>query len=229
VEDLREDFVRVEKKSYSARHRIVNAVTKILGFGKIFRKTDHGDDNKNRCELLIFDDAFPHPISGSRYEEFCAYLNHFGPLLIVTSGAALRGVEESRNITEVVIDFISENPKFLTKVLIFDKKAQYDAKLAYAARFENVVDFDLGYSVKVPFIVNLSSDERLDDEPALLRKYLSTPYCRKVIITDAATRDRLVAQQICPAEKVELCDISISSRMTFMEQELEKAGVVKNL
>ena len=67
--------------------------------------------------------------------------------------------------------------------------------------------YDLGYSLKIPFIVNLypggslqTNDKATDSH---LKKYLCSPYCKKVIVTQNYIFDYLLKNKLCPKEKIE--------------------------
>ena len=70
-----------------------------------------------KVDLLIFDDIFPHPVSGFRYEEFTVLLSSFKKSKIVMSPSAYSVVNTPVNDHKKhIINFIEEN-KFLKNKL----------------------------------------------------------------------------------------------------------------
>ena len=64
AKEFRENFVRVVKTHYGIRHKLVNLLSKMLGFGTIFKKVAQRDVTRIKDtasnEILIFDDSLLH-------------------------------------------------------------------------------------------------------------------------------------------------------------------------
>jgi len=128
VLETKQDFIWVEEGSYGAYHKAMNLLSRALGLGKVLRKTPDFSETV-RSETLLFDDAFPLKHS----EEVRNFLTHHRNTSVVATGADFQCLGETRSLAECVLDFCYENPKFLSKVLMFDENVHYDAKLAIVA------------------------------------------------------------------------------------------------
>lgn len=201
--------IAIPRDEYTLKHSFVNNISKFLGFGKIFIKVDsqlHSIKQDINVDLLIFDDVFPHKLSPFRYSEYIEYLKHFKNILISATGISLGCLNETKTITQIISEFILENPHFLNKIKPYECIDNFNAKLIYVNFLGNALLNNL-IKLKTPFILNLYpggmfqlNDEKTDCH---LKNILSSPYFRKVIVTQQITYDYLINKCFCKPEQIE--------------------------
>ena len=185
-------------------------------------------------DILIFDDCFPHPLSAFRYTEYTEYLKNFKEIRIVSNGDFF-WFNESKSLKSVINEYINKMPIVKSKLSIYQPNTVYSSKLIYVTFLNNVILHDLGYSLKVPFIVNLYPGGGLEvnnkKTDNLLKKYLTSPYCKKVIITQDYVTDYLLHNQLCPKEKIEFI-YGVVTPLELLERKVEnkkRYGFQKNV
>lgn len=188
-----------------------------------------GITNQIDTDILIFDDIFPHPFSAFRYTEYTEYLKYFDKIKIICNGLSLFYCKDNKNIKYLINEYLDKFPLFKSKLSAYKPTTFYKAKLIYVNFLGSVVHYDLGYSFKVPFIVNLYpggflqvNNKEIDN---YLKKYLCSTYCKKVIVTQDYVYDYLVTNKLCPKEKIEfifggvvsleLLDIKVSNKERY--------------
>lgn len=186
-------------------------------------------------DLLIFDDFFPHPLSPFRYTEYGEYLKNFKKIKIISDGQSLMWCKDGSSLSSVIDKYLDKFPLFKSKIEEYNFATSYNAKLVYVTFLGNVVHHDLGYSLKVPFIVNLYpggmlqiNDKVIDSH---LKKYLGSPYCKKVIVTQNYVYDYLLKNKLCPKEKIEFI-FGVVTPFELLDMKIEKKeryGFQKNV
>lgn len=159
-------------------------------------------------DLLIFDDIFPHPVSGFRLEEFTILLQRFEKSKIVVAPTAYVVVnskikDHNRDCTL----FVEQYPNLKSKVRINKKFVNINTKLFYCIFIHNIFN-NLHWleKYKIPFVFTLypGGGFKLNDLECdfKLRKVLSSPQFRQVIVTQKITRDYLITNGFCSKEKI---------------------------
>lgn len=185
-------------------------------------------------DVLIFDDSFPSQHSPFRYNEYMHYLKHFNNIIIACTGESLYYISNI-TLSKLLFDFRKEYPLFQDKLKIFSSNDIYKTKLVFVNFLGNAIDFDLGYMRKIPFIINIYPGGRFainnPEVDEMLERYLQSPYCRKVIVTQRVTYDYLLEKNFCSKDKIEFIygcilpqqflDISIKDKQWF--------GIDKNI
>src|SRR5689334_17101432 len=77
--------------------------------------------------LAIYDDLFPHPISGFRFAEFMTYLEHLPGSHIYTTGGSLPLIQEPRSLPMVLAGFDAAHPQCAGRV---EEYQQHSVELA---------------------------------------------------------------------------------------------------
>lgn len=159
-------------------------------------------------ELVIADDAYPHPQSAFRLEEYDAYLRHFKRSVVYTTGRAFTFFREIRSVTDVIRAHESDHRGVSGRITILDRTAPVHGRLAYTIfagnAWDNIEYFERNH---LPFVFTLypggsfylndaASDERL-------RRVFASKMFRRVIVTQKITRDYLLEKNFCPLEKIE--------------------------
>lgn len=158
--------------------------------------------------LVIIDDVFPSKRSKFRYQEFTSYLEHIERTKILTTGITLPALTEM-NLAELLINYKRRFPEFGGKVFNFDGIWRpVGCKLLYFI-YLNIAYFCLRLAEEngIPFIFTLypGGGFALDNEESntILKRVLTSPCFRKVIVTQQITYDYLVNNQFCSKEKIE--------------------------
>lgn len=158
-------------------------------------------------DILIFDDIFPHPVSGFRLEEFTVLLSSFN---------------KSKAIVDPTAYYILNTPleNHQKHIKEFETKFKLNNKIKPKAGFVNI-NTRLYYCVflhnicknliwlekyKIPFIFTLypgggfKINEIISDNE--LKKVFGSPMFRKVIVTQKITYDYLLEKNLCNSEKI---------------------------
>lgn len=159
-------------------------------------------------DLIIFDDVFPHPISAFRFQEYNSYLEHFIEMKIYVNPLTYNLINEDRSFETMVKIYEEEYPQFKGKVERFDPKMNFQSKLAYTIFINNINNFiDVIEKYEIPFAFTLypgggfQLNDEISDEK--LRRVFSSPYFRKVIVTQKITHDYLLENNFCREDQIE--------------------------
>jgi len=196
---LQKDFVKVEKDDYGSRYRLLNLVSKALGFGKIFRRISLREQETVTSEILVFDTLLQSsPMSYAM--ETASLLQHLPRALLI----AIQKNGESR---DALVEFLMQNPQYNSKVFPFDDNSTYDARLAYATSLDAALFCDMGGGMKIPFVVIIDSSSLESKSNSVIMQFRNnaiSPLCRKVIVETEEIRSFLTDTAICPDEKIEI-------------------------
>nr|WP_315174710.1 glycosyltransferase family 4 protein [uncultured Flavobacterium sp.] len=163
----------------------------------------------SKVDLLIYDDVFPHPISGFRLEEFSVLLKRFKKskiLMTPDSYPALKTpkTEHQNHINELIVLF----PFFKKKMKFRKSYININAKLFYCVFIQNIFP-NLWWleKYKIPFAFTLypGGGFQIDDlaSDMKLKEVFSSPQFRKVIVTQLYTKEYLINNNFCPNDKIE--------------------------
>lgn len=159
-------------------------------------------------DIIIFDDVFPHPLSAFRFQEYNSYLEHFNKMKIYSTGTALSSLKEKRSLGAVIEDYEEEFPQFEGKVEKYSSEIILQSKVIYTIFLNNIYSYiDTIEKYKIPFMFTLypGGGFYLNDEISdkKLKKVFSSPYFRKVIVTQKVTYDYLIDNNFCKANQIE--------------------------
>ncbi|UWY28617.1 glycosyltransferase [Flavobacterium sp. TR2] len=184
-------------------------------------------------DLLIFDDIFPHPISGFRLEEFTFLLNCLKKSKIVVLPTAYRFintpvVEHKKHIKEFESQFKLKNKVKLRKGFL-----NINAKVFYCVFLHNI-SRNLSWleKHKIPFIFTLYpgggfelEESKSDNE---LKKVCESPMFRKVIVTQQITYDYLLKKNICKAESIKFIFGCVVPQISMIKDLVNKKSYLIN-
>jgi glycosyltransferase involved in cell wall biosynthesis len=162
-----------------------------------------------KTDLLIFDNIFPHPVSGFRYEEFAVLLSSFRNSKIIMSSSAYSVVNTSvKDHKNHIKDFIKQNKSLKNKLKLRKGFVNVNAKLFYCVFISNVFN-NLNWLEKheIPFVFTLypgggfQLNEILSDNK--LKKVFASPMFRKVIVTQKITYDYLINNNFCKSDDIQ--------------------------
>lgn len=179
-------------------------------------------------DLLIYDDIFPHPVSGFRYEEFTLLLSVFQKSKIIMTSDSYSVVKAPiEKHKQHVADFLYLNNS-LKKRLIHKKGfININSKLFYCIFLNNIfTNLDWLEEYKIPFVFTLypgggfEVDEFSSDMK--LKKVFISPMFRKVIITQIYTQNYLLNNNYCKLENMEFVFGGVVPQNSLQEKVINK-------
>ena len=198
---------------------IINTIEKVASRVRKLSENNEHDENTLQ-DIIIFDDLFPHPVSAFRFQEYSSYLEHFERIKIYSTGSALEYIKEEKPLETVIKDYEEEFPQFKGKVesyvpktilhpkTILGPERISQSKAAYTLFLNNIYAYiDIIERYKIPFVFTLYPgggfylNDKISDNK--LKKVLSSPYFRKVIVNQQVTYDYLVDNDLCEAEQIQ--------------------------
>lgn len=163
-----------------------------------------------RYDLIIYDDIYPHPVSGFRLEEYTVLLTEIKKSKILLSPKAYPIVNTPVSLHRSHINEIIRNNLQLSGKLELRKRlVNLNTKLFYCIFINNIYDFVFYLEkFKIPFVFTLypgggfQMNSKYSNKK--LRRVLSSPMFRKVIVTQNVTKDYLVTNQFCSEDQIAL-------------------------
>lgn len=159
-------------------------------------------------DLLIYDTAFPNPVSGFRFAEFNALLQAFKNVKIIVNPTDYPPINQRSEIHKADITNLKTTHHIsYQKTFAGTVQNIKNAKLFYCIFLNNMYD-SLPYveQKKINFIFTLYPGGGFDtkDEIALnkLKAVLSSKYFKGVIVTQQFTQDFIVNRYNCPENKI---------------------------
>lgn len=157
-------------------------------------------------DLVIVDDVFPHPLSDFRYQEFLSYFEHFNSMKVLSTGTGIH-LLGNETLEELIVNFKRKFPKTRGKLEKFSSLNNINCKLLYFVFLGNVISFvELAEKRGIPFIFTLypGGNFRLNNVyiDNLLKRVLSSPCFRKVIVTKQEIYDYLISKHLCKPEQI---------------------------
>lgn len=188
----------------------------------------------SKVDLLIFDNIYPHPVSGFRFEEFTVLLNKFKKSKIVMCAASYRVINTPISEHKKHIDDLVLSNKSLTNKLKLKKGfININAKLFYCIFLNNIIsNLEWIEKFKIPFIFTLYpgggfqiNNEKVDSQ---LNKVFSSPMFRKVIVTQQLTYDYLIKKNYCNIENIEFIFGGVVPQNSFQKEVTERRSYLIN-
>ncbi len=163
---------------------------------------------EKKVDLLVFDDYFPDPISGFRWQEYLAYLAEFPSMTIATTGDCRIRYDNDVSFKQLVSNFKRKYPDYTNKLIKYYPELNFNAKvvsvdfLSLTYRFIEHIE-----KLAVPFVFTLYPGGTFqlgipvsDDK---LKRVFSSPCFRKVIVTQKITYDYLIEHNFCSPDQIE--------------------------
>jgi glycosyltransferase involved in cell wall biosynthesis len=172
-------------------------------------------------DIVIVDDVAPHPLSAFRYQEFQSYLKEFEGLKIYCLGLSIHLLGRE-TLEELISAFYKKYPQYAGQIETLKPDSLINAKLIYTVFLGNTfINIDEVEKQEIPFIFTLYPGGLFGlnnyKSDKMLRRVISSPCFRKVIVTQRITYDYLIEKQFCKPEQIEF----IFGVVTPLEQ-LEK-------
>lgn len=162
-----------------------------------------------KYDLIIYDDIYPHPISGFRLEEFTVLLEQFKNSKIIVKPLAYphlkTPIEQHKTDIE---DCTAVKKSLLGKIKSIERFTNINTKLFYCVFlfniYRNLVWLE---KYKIPFVFTLYPGGGFQVGDLIsnqkLQKVLASPQFRKVIVTQLYTKEYLIKNNFCEANKIE--------------------------
>ncbi|PLS67722.1 MAG: LPS biosynthesis protein RfbU [Cyanobacteria bacterium M5B4] len=158
-------------------------------------------------DLVILDDIFPHLLSAFRIAEYNTYLQEFPQSRVYSTGTAMRLINESRRLTQVIAEYEQTYPQFARRVAPFHPMRQVHARIAYMIFLNNVACFlPFLEQQQLPFVFTLYPGGGFalnqPDVDARLKQVCASPYLRQIITTQTVTHEYLLQHGFASPEQV---------------------------
>ena len=162
-----------------------------------------------KYDLIIYDDIYPHPISGFRLEEFTVLLEQFKNSKIIIKPLAYPHLKTPIEQHKADIEcFTAVKKSLLGKIQSIERLTNINTKLFYCVFlfniYRNLVWLE---KYKIPFVFTLypgggfQVGDLISDQK--LQKVLASSQFRKVIVTQLYTKEYLIKNNFCEANKIE--------------------------
>ena len=165
---------------------------------------------KKKFDLVIFDDIYPHPISGFRLEEYNVLLKDIPNSKIVVNprSYAVFGATDEDHKNDVK-QLISKQPYLKGKINVFQQKNNINTKLFYCIFLNNIFEhLDLleAHNISFAFTLYPGGGFVVNEEEAdfKLKRVLSSKLFRGVIVTQQFSYDYLKDKNYCDINYVKL-------------------------
>ena len=163
----------------------------------------------HKYELFIYDDIFPHPISGFRHEEFKILLSFFKDSKIFVEPLSYPALKtDIEKHKDHILDFNFKFPELSNRILQKKTVINVNAKLFYCVFLTNIYENLVWLEkYKIPFVFTLypGGGFQIEDFTSdyKLQKVLDSPQFRKVIVNQLFTKEYLISKKFCSADKIE--------------------------
>jgi glycosyltransferase involved in cell wall biosynthesis len=175
-----------------------------------------------KCDLVIVDDAYPHPQSAFRLEEYDVYLTRFRRSVVLAKGLAFNFFNETRTLPEVIRAHENENPRLANKISVFDNDRPVGGRLAYCIfagnAWSNIEYFERN-NIKFVFTLYPGGSFLMNDHAsdARLRRVFGSPMFRRVIVTQKITLKYLIDNKFCAPEKIDFIYGVVTPKINLLQ------------
>lgn len=183
-----------------------------------------------KVDLFIYDNIFPHPISGFRHEEFKSLLNVFKKAKILVEPFSYSVLKTDVKIHKIhIFEFESKFPELKNKFVQKNIGVNINTRLFYCVFLTNIFhNLEWLEKYKIPFVFTLYPGGGFQVEDLIsdqrLQRVLVSPQFRKVIVTQLFTKEYLVKNNFCEANKIEYIfgcvvpQLSLNTNISFKEK-----------
>lgn len=206
---------------YKFRRKIIKSIDKVFNPPFFFKLHFNYD-------LLIWDDIFPHPISGFRFEEFSVLLKEFNNSKIILTASSYPLVKtDIGKHRDHIEEYENRYSQLRGKLLSNKSFVNVNAKLFYCVFINNIyTNLYWLEKHKIPFVFTLypGGGFQVDEETSdvKLKRVFSSPQFRQVIVTQIYTKDYLLQKDLCPSEKVNYIFGGVVPQVSLKKEVFEK-------
>ncbi|RSK48393.1 glycosyltransferase family 4 protein [Hymenobacter rigui] len=164
---------------------------------------------KRKHSLVILDDIYPLPLSAFRFVEFNYYLSAYPTAAVYTTGSSFQYLKVFDTVDNVLANHVKGYPEHSVRVFEFSEYRKINADLIYLTFLHNTHHFLPTIEANsIPFVFTLypgggfmMNNKEVENQ---LRNIFSSPFFRKVIVTQKITLDYLVENNFCSPAAIEL-------------------------
>ena len=185
-------------------------------------------------DLIIYDDIFPHPISGFRQEEFTFLLSEFKKSKIIISSKSYSLLKTNISDNKKHIDTLINTNKEFKRKLVFRKGIiNINAKLFYCIFINNIFE-NLNWieKYKIPFVFTLypGGGFELDnlESDAKLKKVFASKMFKHVIVTQKVSENYLINNCFCKKEKIKFIFGGVVPQFSLKNELINKETYLLN-
>ena len=179
----------------------INSLRERVGFipYKSFKRTD----------LLMYDNIYPHPISGYRSEEFTFLLNTYQNSKIILNPTSYKLIGTPLQLhSEHVLSIEQKEPKLNGKLIFSKKFINVNSKIFYCLFFNNILaNLSWLELLRIPFVFTLypggTFQVNNESKNKKLKKIFQSPMFKKVIVNQLFTRQYLIDNNLCAESNIE--------------------------
>ena len=187
-----------------------------------------------KVDLLIYDNIYPHPVSGFRHEEFTVLLSSFLKSKIIMWPTSYPSVNAHISEHSQHINSLIETNQSLSKKLKLKKGyININTKLFYCVFINNIYD-NLNWleKYKIPFIFTLypGGGFQVDNEiiNIKLKSVFDSPMFKKVVVTQLYTRDYIIKKNFCKQESIEFIFGGVVPQISIHKELNDKKSYLVN-
>jgi glycosyltransferase involved in cell wall biosynthesis len=223
-------------------HKSNSLLKKFFGFLKrLSKKTIVNIENHfipfrgvKKFDLIMFDNIYPHPVSGFRLEEFSRLLEYFEHSKIILQPNAYPYVNSPLEQHKKDINNVTKtNYELKGKLKLGKGIVNINTKLFYCIFINNIYqNLEWIQKFKIPFVFTLYpgggfsvNDENCD---FMLRSVFASSMFKKVIVTQQFTFDYLIQNKFCDHEKIELIFGGVVPQNSLKKDISDKKYYLKN-
>jgi glycosyltransferase involved in cell wall biosynthesis len=161
--------------------------------------------SRHQNQLVIYDDAFPHPASSFRLAEFHAYLEVFPTSQVHSTGEAIVRIDPNGSLRSALGGYTKRCPRYAERVFRYNRYRCLDTRLVFMIFIYNARSLveRLDHE-KIPFVWGLypGAGFRLNDERSdnMLRRITASPNMQGIITTQRTTYNYLLDNKFSSPE-----------------------------
>lgn len=176
-------------------------------YHKYINKTNYIKSPK-KYSLLIYDDMFPHPRSGFRYEEIKVLLDEFKNSKIILEPTGYTFIKDDIKFhAEHLKEFITKNPNEKKKLTLKKRIININTTLFYCIFLNNIYkNLDWIEKHKIPFVFTLYPGGGFmvhnKHSDYMLKKVTDSNQFKGVIVSQLFTKNYLIDNNFCKADQI---------------------------
>jgi glycosyltransferase involved in cell wall biosynthesis len=185
-------------------------------------------------DLLIYDDVFPHPVSGFRHEEISVLLSEFNKSKIIISSKSYALLKTSIfDNKKHIQSFINLSKVFKNKLVFRKGLLNVNTKLFYCIFINNIIE-NLNWLEKyqIPFVFTLYPGGGFEfdnlESDSKLKKVFASKMFKHVIVTQKITEEYLVSKGFCKKQNIKFIFGCVVPQLSLEKDLSEKKTYLVN-
>lgn len=176
-----------------------------------------------KYDLILYDDIYPHPVSGFRLEEFTSLLTGIKNSKIILTPHSYPIVNTSLALhSKHIKDLINSNLKLKRRITLRKGLININTKLFYCIFLNNINYYiNILEKFKIPFVFTLYPGGGFQmnniESDAVLKRILSSPLFKKVIVTQSIVRDYLIDNRFCGIDDISFISGGVVPQISIIQ------------